>query len=101
MFEREFEKKHMHHPICKVIVLALATFILALLMETFWNKKAADICGNLGEVPDSQTLAHLLLGWRRSMNKTNILWKQTNDIGKSPLKQQEIHLEMEDFPLSC
>ena len=52
----------MNDPICKVIVLALATFILALLMETFWNNKAADICGNLGEVPDSQSLAHLLLG---------------------------------------
>ena len=53
----------MNHPICKVIVLALATFILALLMDTCWNKKAADICGNLGEVPDSQSLAHLLLGY--------------------------------------
>jgi len=43
-----------------VIVLPLATFILAFLMETFWNNKAAEICSNLGDVPDSQSLAHLL-----------------------------------------
>ena len=53
----------MTNPICKVIVLALAAFVSALLMETFWNNKAADICGNLGEVPDSQSLAHLWLGY--------------------------------------
>jgi len=53
----------MNHLICKVIVLPLATFILAFLMETFWNNKAAEICSNLGDVPDSQSLAHLLLGY--------------------------------------
>ena len=71
------------------------------------NLLEQESCGHLRQfgwgprLANSGTFVAGMWRWRRSMNKTNILWKQTDDIGKSPLKQQEIHLEMEDFPLSC